>query len=121
MSLEQGERAEESDRPPHLSPEDIAVGRRRQRDAAMALPVAGAILLASPLSFVFAVDARVLGIPIVVAYVFVAWAALIFAAWAVGRRVLADTGPQADAAPTRTSAMPARGTGRSGANAQHTP
>ncbi|MEL7138077.1 MAG: hypothetical protein AAF160_05580 [Pseudomonadota bacterium] len=69
--------------------DEVLFSRRRQRDAAMALPFLGVLLLASPLVYVVAVDATIFGVPLVVAYVFIAWALLIMAARVVGRRILA--------------------------------
>ncbi|MEO1468549.1 MAG: hypothetical protein AAFV86_05815 [Pseudomonadota bacterium] len=62
--------------------------RRRARDAARALPLAGLLLLASPLTQAFAIEGRVLGVPVIAAMVFGAWALLILAAWLVARRML---------------------------------
>ncbi|MEO1273938.1 MAG: hypothetical protein AAFV96_00670 [Pseudomonadota bacterium] len=75
------------------------ISRRRQRDAAMALPFLGVLLLASPLLFVVAVDRSILGMPLIVAYIFVAWALLIAAARFVGRRILATAEAEERAAP----------------------
>ncbi|MEM7496945.1 MAG: hypothetical protein AAF371_03005 [Pseudomonadota bacterium] len=86
----------------------IAIGRRRLRDAAMALPFAGLLLLASPLVLVFAVDGRVFGVPVVVAYIFLAWAALIAAARAVGRGILAAADAEARSGPGGTRPGAAR-------------
>ncbi|MEM6487500.1 MAG: hypothetical protein AAF677_04395 [Pseudomonadota bacterium] len=63
---------------------------RRARDAAMGLPLAGVILFLSPLAQAFAVDGRLFGVPVVVAYVFGGWIALILAARSVARRMLND-------------------------------
>ncbi|MEM6422506.1 MAG: hypothetical protein AAF698_07945 [Pseudomonadota bacterium] len=73
---------------PARSDEDRESRLRRARDSAVALPVAGLVLLLSPFSHVFAVDGRLFGVPVVVAYVFGAWLALILAARAVSARML---------------------------------
>ncbi|MEM6972763.1 MAG: hypothetical protein AAF577_08155 [Pseudomonadota bacterium] len=65
---------------------------RRARDAAMALPLLGILLLASPLTGAFGVEGTLIGVPVVVVYVFVTWAALIWGAWRIGRR-LRSTAP----------------------------
>ncbi|MEL6766496.1 MAG: hypothetical protein AAFV01_13330 [Bacteroidota bacterium] len=64
----------------------------------MALPFLGVLLLASPLLFVVAVDRTLLGVPLIVAYVFIAWALLIVAARVVGRRILATAAAEEQAA-----------------------
>ncbi|MEM9783402.1 MAG: hypothetical protein AAF899_13120 [Pseudomonadota bacterium] len=64
---------------------------RRARDAAMALPVLGLFLLASPLTAAFAIEGRILGVPVVVVYVFAVWALLIYGAYQIGRRLTGAT------------------------------
>lgn len=54
-----------------------ATQRRKRRDAALALPLAGLFLLASPLLDVVARAGAVLGVPVAVLYVFGVWAGLI--------------------------------------------
>lgn len=56
------------------------------RDAAVLLPVAGAILLLPPFIFVFAAPAFVAGVPLIVVYVFGVWMSLVLGAWLVARR-----------------------------------
>ncbi|MEL6774463.1 MAG: hypothetical protein AAFP23_06855 [Pseudomonadota bacterium] len=72
---------------------------RRWHDAAMGLPMAGIVLLLSPFAQVFAVEGRVFGIPVQVAYVFGAWGLLILIARFVARGMLSelDEPPQARA------------------------
>ena len=53
----------------------------RARDAAALLPLAAAILFLPPFILLFAVPVRVGGIPLIVVYTFVVWAAVVFAAW----------------------------------------
>ena len=81
---------------PEPSPPD-----RKARDAALILPLAGAVALLPPVAWVVVVDGRILGVPVVVAYVFAVWAALILAAWRLAGRL----GPR--------GSMPGRG-GRGG-------
>ncbi|MEM8597093.1 MAG: hypothetical protein AAGF76_11570 [Pseudomonadota bacterium] len=64
---------------------EIAARRRRRRDAAMALPLAGILLLFSPVMLIFDLDGTILGVPAPVAYLFIAWAGLIAAARSIGR------------------------------------
>lgn len=62
------------------------VDARAARDAATLLPVAGAVLLLPPFILVFAAPVLIAGIPLIVAYVFGVWAAIVFGAWLVARR-----------------------------------
>lgn len=55
------------------------------RDAAALLPVAAAVVLLPPFILIFAAPVRIGGIPLVVAYVFGAWAAIILLAWLLAR------------------------------------
>ncbi|MEL6678505.1 MAG: hypothetical protein AAFQ51_07350 [Pseudomonadota bacterium] len=64
--------------------------RARWRDAALLLPLVGLLLFLPPLISVFFSTRPVLGVPLIVAYVFGAWLALIcLTAW-LSRR-LTDT------------------------------
>lgn len=67
-----------------------ALARRKLRDAAVALPLAGIALLASPLLDVVASSGRILGLPVGAVYVFGAWFALIAVAARLARRLAAD-------------------------------
>ena len=49
----------------------------RQRQRLVALFLLGCLLFNYPLMYVFSVNGRILGIPILFAYLFTAWAALI--------------------------------------------
>ena len=60
---------------------------RKARDAAIILPLTGAVLLLPPVAWIFAQESAVFGIPLPVAYVFAVWAGLILAARALGRRL----------------------------------
>jgi hypothetical protein len=55
------------------------------RDAAVLLPVAGAILLLPPFVLVFAAPVLIAGIPLIVAYVFGVWASIVLGAWLLAR------------------------------------
>lgn len=61
--------------------------RRKARDAALILPLGGAILLMPPVAWIFARPETVLGVPLVVAYVFAVWAFLIASARLIARRL----------------------------------
>ncbi len=57
----------------------------RVRDAATLLPFAAAILFLPPFILLFAVPVAVAGIPLIVLYMFAAWAAVVLATWWVAR------------------------------------
>jgi hypothetical protein len=57
----------------------------RARDAATLLPFAAAILILPPVVLLFAVPLVVAGIPLIVVYIFGAWAAIVLATWWVAR------------------------------------
>ena len=54
-----------------------ALARRKRRDAAAVLPLAGIVLLASPLIDAFADGGMIGGIPVSVIYIFGVWFGLI--------------------------------------------
>lgn len=66
--------------------------RRRRRDAAVALPLLGVFLFASPFTDVFAGGARAAGLPLGAAYVYLAWLGLIAAAARLSRPLAAEDG-----------------------------
>lgn len=72
---------------------DPAGGARKARDAAMALPIVGTILFLPPVAQIFAVEGRVLGVPVAVFYLFAVWGCLIAGAWWAGGRLLATEPP----------------------------
>ncbi|QIE54604.1 hypothetical protein G5B40_03620 [Pikeienuella piscinae] len=59
----------------------------RTYEAAMALPIAGLALFTPPLIGLFASDAGVFGVPMIVAYMFAAWVALVLCAYLLARRI----------------------------------
>lgn len=59
----------------------------RTYEAAMALPIIGLALFSPPLIGLFASDAGVFGVPMIVAYLFAAWVALLFGAYLLARRL----------------------------------
>jgi hypothetical protein len=69
-----------------------ALDRRRRRDIAIALPVAGLVLFASPLLDLMARGGSLGGIPLAALYVFGGWFALIWATAQIARRLLDDAG-----------------------------
>lgn len=57
------------------------------RDAATILPVAAAVLLLPPFMLVFTAPVLVAGIPLIVVYVFAAWASIVLGAWLAARHL----------------------------------
>lgn len=66
---------------------------QKARDAILAVTVTGALLLLPPILPFFDRTVSVLGMPLVVVYVFGVWIALIAAAWALSRRLPAVPRP----------------------------
>ena len=65
----------------------MAERTKRRSERLIALFVLGVLALNYPLLSIFAADARLFGIPVLVVYLFVAWAVFIFLTWwIVGRR-----------------------------------
>ena len=73
---------------------DPASDARKARDAAMALPLVGVVVMLPPVAQIFAIDGRILGIPVPFVYIFGVWAALIAGARVAGRRVLETEAPR---------------------------
>lgn len=68
------------------------------RDAATLLPVTAAILLLPPFILVFAAPVLISGVPLIVIYLFGVWAAVVFLAWLLARRLAkADAGAEGEA------------------------
>lgn len=80
---------------------------RGVRDAATILPIAAAVLLLPPFILVFTAPATLAGIPLIIVYVFGAWAAIVLAAWLVARRL--ETPDDADGQPDAEEPPPAGG------------
>jgi hypothetical protein len=68
---------------------DQSLSRRKARDRAMILPLAGLILLTPPVAEIFHLDAKISGVPFTLVYVFAVWALLIAGAAALARRLRA--------------------------------
>lgn len=66
---------------------------QRAQSAAVLVPVLGLFLLMPPFVTLFAGPARPLGIPLIVAYVFGVWGALLIAAAVLARRLRAPQLP----------------------------
>lgn len=65
----------------------------RLRDAAVVLPLVGLFLLMPPVITLFVRPAEVAGVPLIVAYLFGVWLALIGCAALLGRRIAPDAAP----------------------------
>ncbi len=70
-----------------------ALARRKRRDAAIALPLAGVLLFVSPLLDLVAGADVLLGVPLSVLYIFGAWFGLIAATARLSRRLVDDGEP----------------------------
>lgn len=74
--------------------------RRKLVAAALFFTLAGVLAFLPPLVLLFRADARVMGVPVEVVYIFIAWAALVVGArWF--SRVLPDDAPDTDKRPDR--------------------
>lgn len=71
------------------------LSRQRLRSAAVVLPILGAFLLLPPFLPLFTARVQLLGIPLIVLYIFGVWAALIALAWALANRVGGEPEPPA--------------------------
>jgi hypothetical protein len=69
-----------------------ALDRRKRRDTAIALPLAGLVLFASPLLDLMAGGGSLGGIPLATLYVFGAWFLIILATGLLARRLVDDGG-----------------------------
>ncbi|MEX2520469.1 MAG: hypothetical protein WD969_14200 [Paracoccaceae bacterium] len=67
--------------------DEAALKAAKTRDAALVLPLAGLALFTPPLIEVFAADETIFGAPLIVVYVFTAWAGLVAAAFLLSRRL----------------------------------
>jgi uncharacterized membrane protein len=61
--------------------------RRKLENIAAALPVFGAAMIFPPIVRVFAPDARLFGVPIIVIYLFAIWMMFIIATYFLSRRL----------------------------------
>ena len=76
--------------------------RNRTQQRLIAIFVLGAVLLIPPILSVFSKPVRILGIPVLYLYLFLAWAALIAMTAAIGRRL--DTAEGSDSEPPEPAA-----------------
>jgi hypothetical protein len=74
--------------PPDLA--DRAFRRRRNQDAALAVPVLGCFLLLTPVLNLFGSAGTLLGIPVSVLYIFTLWIGLIMIAYSLARAMSTD-------------------------------
>ena len=73
---------------------DLPVSIRKLVERALLLPLIGLVLLIPPLASIFEIDARPFGIPFTLLYLFGVWAALIFFAARLSRRLQAYEEPE---------------------------
>ncbi len=73
--------------------------RRKLENVALVVPVFGAMLFVPPLISIFNVDTRVLGLPLVVFYLFAVWLALIAGTALLSRHLPRQTGAAASPPP----------------------
>jgi len=76
----------------------------RLRDAAVVLPLVGLFLLMPPVITLFVRPAEVAGVPLIVAYLFGVWLALIGCAALLGRRFAPEVAPDVAPDPGRSAA-----------------
>ena len=63
---------------------------RKTRDRAFVLPLLGLVLLLPPIAMIFQLEARILGVPFTVLYLFAVWALLIIGAAYLSRDLNAN-------------------------------
>lgn len=61
--------------------------RRKLENIAVALPIFGAAMILPPVVGVFAAEARIIGVPVIVIYFFSMWVLFIFGAYLLSRRL----------------------------------
>ncbi|MEM1384841.1 MAG: hypothetical protein AAGG06_14480 [Pseudomonadota bacterium] len=88
------------------APADLLLTARKARDAVQVLPILGFALLIPPIAQIFAIDAQILGIPVVVGFIFAVWLGLILAAWLAARKLLAAVDDDARRWPDPTEPDP---------------
>lgn len=66
---------------------DPVSAARGARDAAALLPFAALALFMPPIILIFATPARIAGVPLVICYIFGAWAAVILGALLIARKL----------------------------------
>ncbi len=94
----------------------------RLRDAAVVLPLVGLFLLMPPVITLFVRPAEIAGVPLIVAYLFGVWLALIGCAALLGRRFAPDVAPDVAPDPGRSAASdPAAAPGPEGAGRPREP
>lgn len=74
--------------------ESVASTETREKEFALVLPLIGLALFSPPLIGLFARDIFIFGAPMIVAYIFFVWIALICAARWISRRLMRGVRPQ---------------------------
>jgi hypothetical protein len=75
-------------------------GKQSTRDAGTLLPIVAAILFLPPLTLIFSAPIAIAGLPLILVYLFTAWALVIAAACFLASR-LEDIGVRQDEAPSQ--------------------
>lgn len=65
--------------------------QRKLENIAVALPVFGIAMILPPIVGVFTSEARILGVPVIVIYLFSMWVLFIFGTYMLSRRLRANT------------------------------
>lgn len=63
---------------------------RKVRDQSTILLLLGLALLVSPMAGIFQIDAKLVGVPVTLLYLFAVWAGLIIGAYVLAKRLIAD-------------------------------
>lgn len=82
--------------PERIPPESWEARTRRVRDIACVVPFVATLLFLPPVILVFSAPVTLAGIPLIVVYLYIAWAALIFATFLVARHLDRDEADQQD-------------------------
>lgn len=67
--------------------DQAALSAAQAQDAAWILPLAGIVLLMPPVIGLFTTSIVIFGVPLILAYMFIVWGALVWAAWLLTRRL----------------------------------
>lgn len=66
---------------------EAALAARRAQDAALILPLIGAVLVGPPAAVASEAGYEILGVPLIALYMFAVWSALILCAFLLARRL----------------------------------
>lgn len=80
-------------------------GRKRSEGFAFFIPVLGAMLIMPPLVLLFDVQIDIFGVPLIVAYLFTTWLALIIASFVLRKRLPNGDGDELQMASDRETRL----------------